>query len=75
MGVYLVLVLACLEVQFLVELSMAVETVVAESEDRQMEQTQNFLELCLEEDHQDAIVEGREDKLLVRISQEQGSLD
>ena len=34
-----------------------------------------FLELCLEEDHQDAIVEGREDKLLVRISMEQGSLD
>ena len=49
--------------------------VVEEGEDRLMEQTQSSLELCLEEDHQAAIVEGREDKLLVRISLEQGSLD
>ena len=49
--------------------------VVEEGEDRRMEQTQSSLELCFEEDHQAAIVEGREDKLLVRISMEQGSLD
>ena len=46
-----------------------------EEEDKQKEQTQSFLELCLEEDQEVATVGGREDKLLVRISQVQGSLD
>ena len=76
MVAYLVLVLDSLGVQFSVVLSSEVEIMVAEEgEDRLMEQTQSSLGLCLEEDHQAAIVEGREDKLLVRISQEQGSLD
>ena len=75
MGVYLVLVLACLEVQFLVELLVVVEMVVAGGEDRQMEQTQSSLELFLVEDPQAVTVGGGEDKLLARISQTQGSLD
>ena len=76
MVAYLVLELDCLGVQFSVVLSLEVEImVVEEGEDRLMEQTQSSLELCLGEDPQAAIVEGREDKLLVRISQEQGSLD
>ena len=75
MGVYLVLVLACLEVQFLVELLVVVEMVVAEGEDKQMEQTQSSLELFLVEDPQAVTVGGGEDKLLARISQTQGSLD
>ena len=54
---------------------MVLTLAVDEEEDRQMDQTQNFLELCLVEDQEVATVGGREDKLLVRTSQVQGSLD
>jgi len=53
--------------------AMAVE--MAEEEDKPMAPTPNSSVLSLEEDQEAATVVEREDKLLVRISQEPGSSD
>lgn len=52
--------------------AMAVE--MAEEEDKPMAPTPSSSVLSLEEDQEAVTVVGREDKLLVRISQEPGSL-
>jgi len=50
-------------------------TGVEDEKGKRMAQILSFLVLCLEEDLEDAIVEGREDKLQVKPNRAQGSLD